>query len=58
METPISPYQYITEMKKVLEIELEKVAKQKTITIQLQQFEMATLYNEIEKKLKEFVDKM
>ncbi|MES2774192.1 MAG: hypothetical protein V4722_08410 [Bacteroidota bacterium] len=52
---PITPHDYLKDLKELLNIELDKIAKQKNTTIQLQQFEMATLYSDIEKKLNAFL---
>lgn len=55
METSISPYQCIRDLKDLLMAEKEKLAINKRLTIQVQDFEMAGIYQEIEKKLEAFL---
>lgn len=51
----ITPHQFLLELKKLLEIEKAKLNEQKNIAAKYQEFETATLYREIEKKLISFL---
>ena len=52
----ISPHQYLRELKELLLKEKQKINEQKNHIAKLQEYETATLYREIEKKLTNFLD--
>ena len=51
-----TPHQYLRELKELLLNEKAKINEQKNLVAKLQEFETATIYREIEKKLTSFLD--
>jgi hypothetical protein len=52
----ILPHQYLRELKELMSAEKQKITAQKVLLLEAKDFEMVTLYKDIEQKLDVFID--